>query len=387
MQYSFAKICINAPFPTTQCGHSSQTELIYEFKDNLYARIIGFKDKDDFIIHISLDLLSIKTDFRELLQDKLRTYYSNDNLHLITSTTHTHYANSVRESRYLDYLMDLLYENIISMEYEEKEDVCTSFEKVHSTACGKSRISGYETGNEYLCLLRFYEKDKSFLSILINNCHPTTLHANVPYFSAEYPGNTLRMLEESHPDESFSFIQGCAGDISSRFVREGQDYEAMIKIATNLYKEAEELLTHNPQRKPLSLNYKEVILPYEHEFNPIDLSNIRNDLSEREMETIKIGQMMREKLKEGSNVFGTLPENAHIGAWDLGSIKLIFYPNEIFSQYLDYLNLNKTYMVSYSNGYGPYILPIGFEYITYEMFIDTLTIKTKEHLIETIQNM
>ena len=45
---------------------------------------------------------------------------------------------------------------------------------------------------------------------------------------------------------------------------------------------------------------------------------------------------------------------------------------------MNYLDLNKELLVSYSNGYGPYVLPIDFKYITYEMFTVTLTKKTKE---------
>ena len=43
--------------------------------------------------------------------------------------------------------------------------------------------------------------------------------------------------------------------------------------------------------------------------------------------------------------------------------------------------------MSYSNGYGPYVLPIDFEYITYEMFTVTLTRETKEKLIDILKTI
>ena len=46
------------------------------------------------------------------------------------------------------------------------------------------------------------------------------------------------------------------------------------------------------------------------------------------------------------------------------------------------LDLDKKMLVSYSNGYGPYILPIDFPFITYEMFLDTLTNTCKEKIKE-----
>ena len=46
----------------------------------------------------------------------------------------------------------------------------------------------------------------------------------------------------------------------------------------------------------------------------------------------------------------------------------------------------KKMLVSYSNGYGPYILPIDFPYVTYEMFLDTLSKETKYTIIKEILN-
>ena len=388
MFYSFKKINIEAPFATTQCGHSVQTELVYEHKDHQFARVMGFKDNNKHLIHISLDQLCFSLENRNILLKRLKKHYNNDNLILITSATHTHYANSARDDRYIEYLLNTLYEGIVSMEYEEKNNITTSWDKVHTKACGKSRISGYETGYEFLCLLRFYENENNFLTVVFNNCHPTTLNATVPYFSSEYPGATLKLLEDDYPDIDFSFIMGASGDISSRFVRSGQDYDAMMEIACNFKKEIDELLIKKSEKKPLKLNYKEESLKYEHEFTPIDLSRIRADLSPRELQTIEIGQQMREKMKNSpSKIFGQLPDSVEVGAWDLGSVKIIFYPNEIFSDYLNHIDLNNEYLVSYSNGYGPYILPIGFEHITYEMFIDTLTDSTKLRLIELLKTI
>ena len=388
MQYSFKKINIESPFPTTQCGHSCQTEKLFDYHDHLYARVTALKDENEWIIHYSFDLLAFDLEHRNELQKQLREYYQNDSIHVITSATHTHYANSVRDPEYVKYLCELLYNETIRMEYEEINNVSTTYQRLHTNAVGKSRISGYETNNEYLCLVRFYSDDSNFLTIVYNNCHPTILQANVPYFSAEYPGYVLKKLEETYPDTDFTFFQGAAGDISSRFVRDGQDYEALMKLGNNLYNEIISLYDQPIEKTPLNIQYKEVPINYKHEFNPIDLSRIRSDLSEREMETIRLGQIERKKLESTSNmIFGKLIEEAVIAALDLGSVKIIFFPNEIFSHYMNYIDLDREMLVSYSNGYGPYVLPIDFEYITYEMFTDTLSKESKEKIIEVLKTI
>jgi len=389
MKYSFKKINILAPFPTTQCGHSCQTFLVEQARDNLFARVTAFKDESSWIIHYSIDVLAFDQENRHKLQDQIRAYYQDDNIHVVTSATHTHYANSVREDKYKDYLFDLLYRETINMKYQDVDNVTTTYQRFHTNAVGKSRISGYETGNEMLCLVRFYSNEDNFLNIVYNNCHPTVLNAQeTHFFSAEYPGYVLARLEEKYPNVGFTFLQGAAGDISSRFVRDGQDYAAMAKLGDNLVKEIVDLINTPVNKVPFKIEYNEVNIEYEHDFKPIDLSNIRADLSPRELETIKLGQEQRKKLEERANkIFGALVRNADIASLDIGSVKIVFFPNEIFSEYMNFIDLDKKMLVSYSNGYGPYVLPIDFKYITYEMFTDTTTKATKERIIETIKNI
>ena len=85
---------------------------------------------------------------------------------------------------------------------------------------------------------------------------------------------------------------------------------------------------------------------------------------------------MRRQMEESQDVI-------HDALWaslEIGEFRIIFCPNEIFSDYLNCLNLENSMLVSYSNGYGPYILPVDFPYLTYETFTDTLTRETKEKI-------
>ena len=390
MKISFKKINIASPTPTTQFGHSCQTYLVNEYHDPLYARALGIKDDDKWIIHLSMDLLCFKVEPRNELQERLRKALNNDKVNLITSTTHTHYANNPTDKEYKAWLLDQLVKEICNMEYKEYSNVETSYQRVHTKTMGKSRISGYESENEHLSLVKFYENGKKFFTIVIMNCHPTVLNATVPYFSSEYPGYLLRKLEEKYPEENFTFIQGAAGDISTRFTRDGQDYDALKRLADKFLPELYELIDKEAERKPLTLDYKEVVVDYEYDFGPIDLSNIRADLTDRELETIRLGQIQRDKYKEKiqeEGIFNVLSDVGIIGKLNLGSLAIIFFPNEIFSEYMNFVNLDEKMLVSYSNGYGPYVLPIGFPFITYEMFTDALTVKSKERIIETIKTI
>ena len=384
MYYSFKKINIESPFPTTQYGHISQTRELSEYKDHLFARVIGFKDEKNWIIHLSADVLAIDREFRLELQSAVRERLKNRNISLITSATHTHYANSVQNAEYARYLRQILIEGIVDMEYQQLGEIRCSYDIRPSKAIGKSRISGYETDMEYLSLITFFKNmDVPFLRIVIYNCHPTILHADVPYFSAEYPGYLLKLLELDDEDCDNSFLMGAAGDISSRFIRSGQSYEHMVELAKKLYFEVKILTAGICLKYPLKLDYREVEVDLEHGFKPLDLSGVRHNLTDRELETIRYGQIVRANLEQSKNV----NLKAEIASWNLGAVKIVFFPNEIFSAYLGMLNLTKTMLVSYSNGYGPYVLPIDFPFLTYESFTDTLTVKTKEKLMDIISTI
>ena len=159
-------------------------------------------------------------------------------------------------------------------------------------------------------------------------------------------------------------------------------------LGDNLLIDITTLYEKKVNRVPLKLVYRAFPVEFEHEFTPIDLSKIRQNLSEREKETIRLGQIERTKLEKKNNqIFGQPNEKINIVALALGSVELIFFPNEIFSHYLNYLDLDKKLLVSYSNGYGPYVLPLDFEYITYEMFTDTLSVETKKRIIAILEEI
>jgi len=385
MKYSFKKINIEAPFPTKQCGHLAQTFLVNDFKDHLFGRVFAFKDETSWVFHISLDLLAFPFEYRNDLQKRLQEKLGRE-IVVITSTTHTHYSHDVTSQKYLDYLLETLTNEIVTMNYQEMGEVFTSYQIVPFHEVGKSRITGYESNNEYLVLIRFFQKEECFLNWIIYNCHPTTLPANSNFFSSEYPGYLLNECEKLY-QQDFTFSLGASGDISTRFTRKSQDYNAMVELANKLKLKVEQLLQQESTKQSLKLEYHQQEMKYEYDFSEIVLPNTNTERTNRELETIEIGKQVRQELAQKHSFLSFPLTNQIFAWWNLGSVKLIFFPNEIFSTYLNEIDLTNTYLCSYSNGYGPYILPINFPYITYEMFVDTTTKKTKEMIVKLLRNV
>ena len=381
MNYGFIQININAPFPTKQCGHMSQTALINTYQDDLHARCLYLEDDKQIIMHVSFDLLAVDLAFRNLLQATLQKEYTKP-LHLITSATHTHYANDVLNKEYQQYLFQLLVDKLNTIEIKHSKQLNVSMQTIPYNEIGTSRITGFHNEKVYLSLLSFYDGNQRFASIIMHNVHPTILSANVPFFSSEFPGFVMETLSNQY-QEAFSWCTGASGDISTRFTRDGQDYEAMRKLAKKLINTIESLLSQKPTLYPCELKYHEETLTYEHDFHEIDLSSIREQLSPRELLSIEYGKILRAQLQETKDVINEI----QLASLRIGPYRIVFYPNEIFSQYLENIDINTEMLVSYSNGYGPYILPINFPYLTYESFCDTLSDDCKCKIAKAIQTI
>jgi len=383
VEYCYKEFSIASSFPTTSLGHLCQTFLISEHKDDCKCRVFSFRNQQAWIIHLSIDILASTLEIRNEVQGRIRQHYNDQSINVILSTTHTHYAQNPLDPRYQQFIKDKTISEVCSMEYKDIGEVTADYIVENKAVIGKSRITNYESNNEYLGLLRFYAKNKNFLTVVLNNCHPTTLSDHSEFFSAEYPGYVIAKLKQAHPETDFTFMQGAAGDISTRFTRDGQDYQSMCKIGDILFNEIEVFSKKSNEQKPLTLIYKEVEMDYECEYTPLDTSRLHPNPSKRELESIAGGQIIRQQQKE----IGASSSHQVIASWQLGAMKLIFFPNEIFSSYLDLINMNQNYLVSYSNGYGPYVTPIDFPYITYEIFLDTTTVNTKKMIMEKIKSI
>lgn len=218
---------------------------------------------------------------------------------------------------------------------------------------------------------------------MIHNCHPTIHHGETPYFTSEYPGYVIARLKELHEGVQFSFLQGAAGDVSTRFTRPSQDYQGVKYLGSKLVDKIEEMSSQDVKILPLrEIAYDSQFLKLEHKLRSIDLSQMRSDISDREKEEIQLGAKVNAYLSEHPE---KLQSFYLISGVRIGPYHLVFCPSEAFSCYIDCIDPSRTALVCYSNGYGPYMTGIHDNFITYESFTDTLTEQTKQKYMEILK--
>ena len=378
MQISYKKIIINPTFPIKQLGFIQQTKEVFKFNDDLHARILSFKENNKYTFIISFDLLALPVEFHNKIKNFLNTIYPNSSI--VLSCTHTHFAPNTKDERYLDLLYNLLTVNLKSLEFVDYNDIYIKYTSCDFHEVGTSRISNHKA-TVLLNILSFYHNNKNIYNIIIHNVHPTILSGDTDFFSSEYIGKTLELLDNEMTKNIF--LQGAAGDVSTRFTRANQTYDSVIKLATTLANKVKDIITNDTSICNLLTNieYDSLSLNIEHDKSPLKLDTPK-DLTPRELETIEIGQVMRNRLLEGND----LTSSILISYISFNNITFIFNPCELFSGYIDYVNPN-TSLVCYSNGYAPYVTNINDNFLTYERFTDTFSTKTKQQLIDIIKNI
>lgn len=392
MYFAAAQTKINAPFAVKQAGHITQEEKIWSFRDDLYARLLYLEDENLAWLHISADNLGFDFSVQQTIEAQLGSYFekkkqfcpcSEKKLHVTVSCTHSHHCCDPEDASYVRYFTDTVVEAAKNLKIREMGELTVSYQTESFDKLGKSRISHHTSESVQVDLIRIWQGEKAVADIVIHNVHPTTLYANEPYFSAEYPGYLMRSLKQEEPDVFHTFMQGAAGDNSTRFTRSAQDYAAMEERAELLCQQVRKMKQQTVSRSPMQLSMDKRIIALSHTFEPIDMGNMPSDLSEREKLTIGYGQIMRKRLEDAPE---KLKKEVLLSCVDLGGVRIIFAPNEMFSWWRTQMDDSFCALVCYSNGEAPYMTGPGQYLLTYETFTDTVTDASKEKIVDLIRH-
>ena len=382
MKFGAKTININPEKPVKQAGFIQQIDPIMEVHDDLHARIMVLKEKQ-FVVMISTDNIGTSLEFQEEVAAEVSKRL-NEEVDLVISATHTHFGANPLDQDYSDLLFNKLVEGIITTELVEYSELTYSYQFQPFKEVGKSRISKQETDLVFIELVSIFGDGKRLANLMIHNCHPTIMSGHTKFFSAEYPGYAIAKLSKHHQGEFFTFMQGADGDVSTRFTRPSQTYDAVETLGNIFVEKIEEMLDNQVNKKAIHLLYTKEVLSLVHEVLDLDTLEIPNDLDDRELETIEYGKLAREKVLENLD---KLPKSILISRISFGEYHMIFAPNELFSYYLKAINKDNASLVCYSNGFGKYVTGMEGQRITYELFTDTYTMDTKKKMYNILVEM
>ncbi|MCR5066744.1 MAG: hypothetical protein K6A14_01650 [Erysipelotrichaceae bacterium] len=380
MLYAFNQVVLDPEKPVKQFGHSCQTEPVSRVHDSLHGRILGLANSKLYFISVSLDLLGIDYDFTRELTELVQPLFDKP-VKVVVSATHNHYGGYTRDKAYRKQCLEAVYEGVQALEFREGK-LTASYKSISYQGVGTSRITNHEA-LVLLNLVQIYDDDREICDIINYNCHPTVMKAeDTDFFTSEYVGYALSQLKEDDREVDFTFLQGAAGDVSTRFTRTGQNYGSVVQLGQRFADKVQWLREQPAKRRPLTLTWKEKEIEIGYDLTDIDTSLLPDNLSKRELYTIELGKEARRELIAHPERW---QKSCVLTQLNLGAVKIIFAPNEFFSYYLSVLNTDRAFLVCYSNGYCPYVLPPEEIIYTYETFTDIMSRDTKLQIVETLK--
>lgn len=244
MKFGFAEREIT-PDLIQMAGYAVDERIATGTRDPLYVKVAVFRNEMTLVL-FSLDILAVEKD----LQEGAETFVQKElpGAETIVMATHTHSGpaglwDTTGHLRVAQSFMGtkdeaLLTTVLIRMESAFKEAV-KNLEKVSiyqadgiCEGISKNRNDETALGDDRLHIIELDGKEKK--TLLVNYaCHPTVLGPENLRWSADFPGEMAKALAEKGYDQVM-FINGPAGDLSTRYTRTEKPEEDVVRFGQKL---------------------------------------------------------------------------------------------------------------------------------------------------------
>ncbi|MGB9724906.1 MAG: hypothetical protein ACP5QM_05145 [Caldisericum sp.] len=394
--------------------------------DDLKVRVfyMSLSNKKHLLL-IVFDLLEVPREFSSKIKATLTKKFGIEEDKIIISATHTHSGPEIREFSFkVDKGSDeLQFENGEKLiEFLKEKSIYAVSKAIKKSTPGQLEFGSFLMKNK-ICGNRREQEDPQKVEVkfllfkghdgkkaLIYNlgCHPTVLHESNVLYSADFPGAVEKHLLDSIKNLEFvMFINGAAGDMSTRFYRKASDFDEVKRIGTILANEivnninnTEQVLNENftleSAIRSIRLNLKEpmppeIIAGLEQKAstdlekaranNPVDLRKY-----EARLEGIKFLKLSSDFLNKNRTI------NSVLQLIKIGNVAFVSIPGELFSSLGHKIELElsplKVILVGYANDYIGYILDEeSYEKNEYESFTTFLAKGEGERIINEIVSM
>ena len=386
MQYGYIEFLINPDKPYLPVGYISSKAPCKNVNGDLYGHLIYLKNSNCVLSILSLDSLSVDPSSTDYLTKVIHEY--DPEAEVIVNCTHTHYAPALSEemglckleTEYLNQVGEELRKALSKLEVKEGE-IYYDYHHVPFNKVGKSRLSSGNDDNIYAGVFTLFSNNEPFFHGLFYNCHPTISAEDAPYLTSGYPGYVIEKLKLNNPGH-FSFYNGSDGDISTRFTRKEKSYDEVIRLGDLLSECFQTLIAKNKPRYLLKPTCRVDLLALHPQIKEHDLSSVdKNKLSPKELREIERGVEFRQLMIEN---FENLPRQAKIYSVDLGNLKLVFHPFELFSQYNQLIDKDKVLLIGYTGSSLGYLTYPNNTEISYESLIEIPSEKDKQEFLKLL---
>jgi hypothetical protein len=252
-----------------------------------------------------------------------------------------------------------------------------------TVSLGRSALSGFAANRNdrdgsydpTVSALVVRDETGSLVAIVVHwACHPTILSAKNRRISADFPGVMRRHLRAKldAPDLPVLYLNGAAGDVSTRFTRNDQTPEEVERVGSALAGATLEAMEHaEPLPAQLAHATTSVRLTG---WSPQQISAALSQIDEPAKDASRLSTTRA----QGHSMLRSLADSpcrprrksVRVDAWNVGGLALLAVPGELVSglgQQIVAASPLQTLVVGYAGGYAGYLAERdSYEAGTYE---------------------
>lgn len=398
----FSKVDITPKIGTFLSGYSHQ-RYSTNIHDRLFARIIYFVNGTQHFSLVQTDLIAVDKYLSQKISNKSKVktfcfaththsgpggYF--DNRSKVLNTAANIFGENNQE--FLTFLISQISIGIEAAKADVAEvQICVNQTEVIGIGGNRQEIFGYY--NPELLILEL--KQKAGKRALIYNfaCHPTILDKHNVAISADLPGYVAQKLEQQ--DILCLFLNGAAGDISTRFTRSESSFEEIARLGNLLSDKLMAVAQKNHSYEDLS-HFAFVQRPIKLHIRDIpSIKEAKKDLTEKltKLNNNKLTRIIQSEV-EGAEVnllyAKHFPNQKKLDSVLSGIVLnnhyLIGIPGELFNALGDDIKQispnKKIFIGTYFQDYIGYIVPIKeYENGSYESLSTVLAKGTGEYIV------
>ena len=226
------EIKLSAGLP--MAGYAARSGMATGNHDPLFARMVIFDCNMKQHALVVLDLLKVDRHLVALIRKEINSVTGILPNSITVAATHTHSGPSGIWDGYDNYNPALVTSMVATIANLAREvwakrvpaKIGIKTGEVHNL--GRNRNDPVGSYDPEVGVIRIDSLDGRALALIVNYaCHPTVLGESNLLFSRDFPGYALDMIEKESPGGApvAVFINGAAGDISTRYTRKEQTCE------------------------------------------------------------------------------------------------------------------------------------------------------------------
>lgn len=343
------------------------------------VRSLVLKGDENFAL-IQIDTVAIDDYFYNLVIERLE-YEGFKQENIIISATHTHssYGGLTKtkgtvleglenvfdefDERYCGEILESVIHTIDDA-LSDLQDFKVKVAKGTLPNVGKERHDASFEGDEHLFCLEFIQANNEKILLYNFSCHPTVLHQDNFKLSAD-----LASEQHFHGFKDVFFINGSAGNISTRFTRKVSDENEILRFGEMIQKGVEDLLKNSEETVLDKIHIKQIKIPMKvKQCDKLEVAELKvkdainhlqkydgNDVNHRRVlesyvEGAQANYLLSQNLKNRSEIIF----NVSIIKSEL--FEIVTIPCEIFSTLTKSLRDKGIIIFGYTNGYYLYLV-------------------------------